>query len=112
MSKHWWDMRYWQSCQIPLTSMRVLPLDDETVNEIRTDSTSVAVGVGHVQYMRTNSERDVRYPLERPIGLESGGRVVRHITASQDVHSVRLRRRHTGFFTVLRGDGNTRTLVD
>ena len=109
---HWWDMRYWQSFQIPLMSMRVLPLDDETVNEMLTNSTSIAFGVGHVQYMRTNSERNVRYPQERPIGLESGVRLVGHITTSQDVHSVRLRRRHTGFSTVHRGDGNTRTLAD
>ena len=92
--------------------MRVLPLDDETVNEMRTNSTSVAVGVGHVHYMWTNSERDVHYPLERPIGLESGGRLVGYITTSQDVHSVRLRRRHTDCSTVLRGDRNKRTLVD
>ena len=76
--------------------MRVLPLDDETLNEMRTHSTSVAFGVGHVHHMWTNSERDVEYPLERPIGLESDVRLVGHITTSQDGNSVRLRRRHTG----------------
>ena len=92
--------------------MRVPPLDDETVNEMPTNSTSVAFGVAHIQYMRSNSERDVRYPQERSIGLECSVRLVGHITTSQDVHSVRLRRRHTGFSTVHSGDGNTRTLAD
>ncbi len=91
--------------------MRVLLLDDESVIDKWTNSTSVAFGVGHVQDMRTNSERDVRYPQERPIGLESGVRLLGHITTSQDVHSVRLRRRYTGFSTVLHGEGNTRTLA-
>ena len=74
-----WDMRYWQSFQTPLTSKLGLPLDDETVNEMLTNSTSihnVAFGVGHVHHMWTNSERDVRYPQERPISLECGVRLV------------------------------------
>ena len=87
--------------------MRVFLLDDETVVDKRTNSSGVALGVGNVQDMRTNSERDVRYPLERPIGLGSSGRLMGHITPSQDVHKVRLRRRHTGFSMVPSGDGDT-----
>jgi hypothetical protein len=92
--------------------MRVPSLDDETVVDKWTNSTSVTFGVGHVQDMWTNSERDVRYPLERPIALENGVRLGGHITPSQDVHNVGLRRRHTGFSTIPHGEGNTRTLAD
>ena len=62
VSKHWWRMRCWQSFRMPVMSMRDLPLDNETAVIKWTNSTSVAFGVGHIQDMGTNSERDVRYP--------------------------------------------------